>query len=220
MRAPGLLVCAFAACAYNPNEVEVTLVPDVVSSLDGTLQVRAVVQHDRDVLPEKSVTISIAYTDRNGTAHAIASATGTTDQRGEFDTTLTGLTWDGIGTVSAAADNGPTGTATFSVLDRSPPKVSITAPATTHAGMTVNAMVVASDEIGVSQVTFEAIGMGIGGGPNNRAVITSGELMVTVPFPFDVQSGTPTGTTIMLGALAADLSGNLGAAPPVTVTVN
>jgi hypothetical protein len=220
MRVPGVLVCALAACAYNPNEVEVALAPDVVSSLDGTLQVRATLLHDRDLETMKSVSISIAYTDRNGTPHEIAPATGTTDQRGEFDATLTGLMWDGTGTVSAAADAGPTGTATFAVLDRTPPKVSITAPATIHAGQTVDVMVAASDEIGVSQVFFDASGMGGGGTPGDRATITNGALMVTVPFTFDVPSGTAIGATFTLSALAADLSANLGTAPTVTVTVD
>jgi hypothetical protein len=193
-----------------------------VSSLDGTLQAHVVLLHDRDVEPKKAVTISIAYTDRNGTPHPIASVTGTTDQRGEFDTSLTGLMWDGTGTVSAAAEAGPTGTATFAVLDRTPPKVSISAAATVHAGMTVDAMVTAMDEIGVSQVFFDVAdtGGGGGGGGNNRATITNGALAVTVPFGFDVQTGTPVGTTLTLSALAADLSGNLGAAQTVTVTVN
>lgn len=215
------LVCApLAACTGSPNAVVVELAPSVVSSLDGTLAVHTLTLSDRDPVDAKAIQITVDYTDRNGMTHAIAEVDGKTDKKGEFDATLTGLDWDGTGTVHAQIVGGPSGEETFAVLDRTPPKVTIAQP-TIHTNQGATVMVHATDEIGVSQVFFQVSGLeGGGGGFNNgsRSLIASGAGDVTLSFDFDV-GGTPAGTTLTLYALAADLSGNEGAATPVMVTV-
>jgi len=214
-----------AACTSNPNDVIVDLAPSVVSSLDGTLHVDALVLADRDPADGKAITISVDYTDRNGMAHMISDVAGKTDARGAYSTTLTGLQWDGTGTVTAKVSGGPTGDATFSVLDRTPPKVTIMAPATIRTTMAGTATVTATDEIGVSQLLFQITGFpngngcGGGGGCNGqRSLLASGSGTATGMFTIDV-GNTPAGTTLTLYALAADLSGNEGVAAAATVMV-
>ena len=209
------------ACTGSPNAVVVELAPAVVSSLDGSLSVHALVLADRDPVDGKAIAITVDYTDRNGMAHAIAEVDGKTDKKGEFDATLTGLMWDGTGTVHAKLTGGPEGDETFAVLDRTPPKVTIE-PATIRTNNGANVMVHATDEIGVSQVFFQVSGLeGGGGGFNNgsRSLIASGSGDVTLEFQFDT-GNTPAGTMLTLYALAADLSGNEGAAAPLMVTVS
>ena len=87
------------ACTTAPNDVLVSLAPDIVSSLNGTLSVRATVLADREPVAEEPVQLTFEYQDRGGTAHAIAPIDGTTDDKGVFETAVTGLTWDGTGTV-------------------------------------------------------------------------------------------------------------------------
>lgn len=216
------LVCApLAACTGTPNAVVVELAPSVVSSLDGTLSVHTLTLADRDPVEAKPIAITVDYTDRNGMAHDIAEVDGKTDKKGEFDATLTGLDWDGTGTVHAKVTGGPEGEETFAVLDRTPPKVTITPPTIhTNAGATV--MIHATDEIGVSQVFFQVTGFNGGGGGGfgngDRSLIASGAADVTLSFQFDT-GNTTAGTVLTLYALAADLSGNEGAATPVMVTV-
>ncbi len=211
-----LLACCFG-CAASTNDVLVTVAPEVISSLDGTTAVHAIVLADRDPVAKKPVAITVDYTDRNGTAHAIAEVDGTTDEKGSFDATLTGLMWDGTGTVTVAVTGTKlTGDATFAVLDRTPPKATILPPATARIGTDVTAMVHATDEIGVSQVTFETdSGMTRG----RSTIIASGSTDATIAFDFTIPDTATVGSTITLYALAADLSGNEGAAQPVTVTV-
>jgi hypothetical protein len=219
-----LVLFAFAtACTYNPNVVEITLAPDVVSSLSGALAVHAVALHDKDPQSNKPIAITIDYADRFGTAHAIAEVDGKTDQRGEFDAVIMGLLWDGTGTVHATSKTSSTtaeGDATFAVLDRTPPRVVINAPATAHAGNTVDVTVNATDEIGVSQIIFQVNGNNNNFGGNGRDTVTSGAMTVNAGFNFDINAQAPIGTVFTLDALAADLSGNEGVAAPVTVTVN
>ena len=198
----------------------VQLAPEVISSNDGTLGVHAIVLGDREVLPDTAVNVTVAYTDRNGTTHDIAPANGPTDETGAFDTTLTGLVWDGTGTVTATVAGGPTGTATFAVLDRTPPKLTITPPANNQVRLNTDVKIAVhiTDEIGTSQVFFEA------SSNNNNfrdrsTIIASGSADATVSFDWQVPDNIPTGTMITLYALGEDLSGNQAAAMPITVTV-
>ena len=199
----------------------VQLSPEVISSLDGTLSVHTIVLGDRDPLPDTAVDVTVAYTDRNGTDHAIAPASGKTDKTGAFDAALTGLMWDGTGTVTATVAGGPTGTATFAVLDRTPPVLTITPPANNQVRMNtdVKISVHITDEIGTSQVFFEWSGNFNGQFNRDRStIIASGSADTTLSFDWQVPDNIA-GTTITLYALGEDLSGNQAAAQPVTVTV-
>ena len=216
-----LCVTPLAACAQNPNDVMVQLAPEVISSLDGTLDARVLVLSDRDPVGKgKAVDLAIDYTDRNGTAHTIAPVSGVTDDRGAFDGTLKGLTWDGTGTVHATV-GGITGEATFAVLDRTPPQVSITPPATVRVNMNAQFQVHVTDEIGVSQVSFEASNGGGGGGNGGQrsTVVASGSADATLGFNYQAND-TQVGQMVTFYALASDLSGNEAAATPVTVTIS
>ena len=144
-----------AACVGDPSEIVVSLAPDVVSSLSGELTVRAIVLADRTPIEGEPLEISVDYADRGGVAHAIAPVSGTTDGTGAFEATLAGMTWDGRGTVLVTGA-GIEGTASFAVLDRTPPTVTLTAPvaATVRRGQDITIDVHVTDEIGVSQVWF------------------------------------------------------------------
>src|SRR5512144_2553049 len=97
-----LPLCApLIACTSDPNDVMVQLAPEVISSIDGTVSVHAIVLGDREPLPETAIDLTVAYTDRNGMAHDIAPVSGKTDKSGAFDAQFTGLIWDGTGTVTA-----------------------------------------------------------------------------------------------------------------------
>jgi hypothetical protein len=211
-----LLALPLAACTNNPNDVMVQLAPEVISSLDGTLQVHAIALADNEPQADKAMDVTIAYTDRNGMAHAITPASGKTDKAGAFDTTFQGLMWDGSGTVTATIGS-LTGTATFAVLDRTPPKVTITPPAAVPRNTDVNISVHVTDEIGVSQVFFDTSRTTNGNGNRDRATITTGAGDITVQFTINVPDAP--GTMITLYALGQDMSGNQAAAAPVTVTV-
>lgn len=212
-----LTFCALSAttaCASDPTEVVVQLAPDVVSSLDGTIAVRVIVLGERTPIAGEPLELAVDYTDRSGTAHAIAPASGNTDDAGVFEATFEGLTWDGHGTVTATG-GGIEGTATFAVLDRTPPKVTIMPPSagTVQRGRDLTVSVHATDEIGVSQLFFGSTVRA-----RDRSLVTSGSSDVTLDFDFTVPD-QPAGTTFQLFALAEDLSGNQGAAMPVTLTV-
>lgn len=219
------------ACSASTDDVVVELAPDVISSIDGTLSVHAVVLAERAPSASETVQITVDYTDRNGTPHTIAPVDGKTDDAGVFDATLTGLTWDGTGTVKVAVRSGSApvmvdgkpleAEATFAVLDRTPPVVSITPPANSQVkrGADNEIKVHVTDEIGVSQVFFESAGTN---GNNNRersTVVASGSTDAMVSFNVQVNDAAALGSTITLYALAADLSGNEAAAKPITVTV-
>jgi hypothetical protein len=214
-----VLAVIVPACANNPNDIMVTLQPDVISSIDGTLQVHALVLDNRDPVGKgKAISLAVDYTDRNGMAHTIAPASGSTDDRGAFDATFEGLTWDGIGTVTATV-GALTGDATFSVLDRTPPKVTITPPAAVHINQDAQFQVHVTDEIGVSEVFFEASqGGGGNGGRQRSTVIASGSTDATISFDYQAND-TQVGQMVTFYALASDLSSNQAAAQPVTVTI-
>ena len=207
-----------AACAGSPNTVEVTLSPSLISSLDGTTEISAIVAADSTPLADVAVSATVTYTDRNGTAHDVMAPAGKTDQRGAFHATLTGLTWEGTGTVTLAAGK-ITGDATFAVLDRTPPKITILPPTTDSKvgpGLPVDIQVHVTDEIGVSEVTLDG---GLLGGAQTT-VIASGSQDATVTFRMFVPVNATAGPNIHLHALASDLSGNLAAAAEVVLTVD
>lgn len=220
------LLVPLAACAADTNDVAIQLAPDVISSLDGRLGVRAQVFRDRDLAEAASIQLAVEYVDRNGTAHAIAPIDGVTDDDGAFETTIEGLTWDGTGSVTATVmegaspvmlEGGPlAASATFAVLDRSPPVATIVAPANgqVSADQGTSVEVHVTDEIGISQVMFEWSGFR----GRERTLVASGATDVTVRFDVDPQD-IQIGQTIMLYALAEDLSGNQGAAMPISVQV-
>jgi len=212
------LCLSLVGCAASTNDVLVTVAPEVISSLDGTASVHSIVLADRDTVEGAKVSLAIDYTDRNGVSHDIAGVDGVTDKKGVFDTTLTGLMWDGTGTVTVTVGTSKVvGGASFAVLDRTPPKPTITPPTSARVGNDATATVHVTDEIGVSQVIFET---SFGGGQRNRGtIVASGAADTTVSFDFAIPDTTPVGSTIMLYALAEDLSGNQAAAAPVTVTV-
>ncbi len=203
-----------SACATDPNEVLVALAPDIVSSLNGTVAVRATVLADRTPVASETLEITVDYTDRGGTAHVIAPVSGSTDNKGVFEATLTGFTWDGRGTITVTSPR-VDGIASFAVLDRTPPKVTITPPSANQVrrGTDLTIQVHATDEIGVSQMYF-----GSSDQARDRSLIASGAADVTTGFDFQVPDIAP-GATVTLFALAEDLSGNQGAALPITVTV-
>lgn len=202
------------ACTDDPSEIVVSLAPDLVSSLDGTLTVRATLLGGRSPIGGETLDVAADYTDRNGTMHPIPPASGTTDDKGVVTAVLGGLTWDGSGTVTVTGA-GITGTATFAVLDRTPPHVTITPPAASSVqrGTDITVAIHATDEIGISQVFF-----GSSYRSRERSLVTSGAADLTLDFDFQVPDVAP-GTTITLSALAEDMSGNQGAAMPITVTV-
>ena len=213
-----LLYLPLVACAADADGVVIQLSPDVVSSIDGTLGVHAIVLAEREPVADTALDITVEYTDRNGTPHMITPVSGKTDGNGAFDATLTGLTWDGTGSVTAAIPGGAEATATFAVLDRTPPAVTIMPPANgqVRLGQDVTIQVHVTDEIGVSQVFFEWNGQFA---RERSTVLASGSTDAMVGFDFAVPDNAAVGSMLTLYALAGDLSGNQAAAQPVTVTV-
>jgi len=203
-----------SGCAAEPNEIMVSLAPELISSLDGTLAVRATLLADREPVPGEPLSITIDYTDRNGAMHAITPASGETDEAGTVEASLTGLDWDGAGTVTVTGAD-VVGTASFAVLDRTPPKVTITPPpaADVRRGADIRVQVHASDEIGISQIFF-----GTSFRDRDRSLVTSGATELDAEFDFQVPD-VAAGTTVTLFALVEDMSNNQGAAMPITVTV-
>lgn len=225
MRTHRLLLLALAlalapACAGDPSAVYVELSPQVISSLDGTTTVTALVSDGAAPLAGARVRVATAYTDRSGAPHEIAAVEGDADERGVLRATLEGLTWDGAGTITVTAGDAE-GSATFSVLDRTPPRVEILPPTTdgrVGPGLPLDVQVRVTDEIGVSSVTLDTNGALQGG--TRSTVVGSGAASTTLTFHTTVSAGAAAGPTIELHALAADLSGNLAAAAALTLTVD
>lgn len=206
-------------CTGSPDGVQVDLAPATVSSLEATTTVNALVLAGSTPLSDEDVTIAVKYTDRNGMDHAIPDVKATTDARGAVSTTLTGLMWDGTGTATVTTSNMVSGSATFAVLDRTPPSIEILPPTTDNkvgAGLPVDVQVKVSDEIGISSVSFDTSG---GTQVTRRTFIASGTQMATLTFRIDVPTNPPN-NKVELHALAADLSGNLAAAAALTLTVD
>jgi hypothetical protein len=198
----------------------------VISSLNGRTTVAAILSADRTPLAKVAVKATIKYTDRNGLDHAIMPIDGKTDERGVFEADVTGLTWDGTGTITVAYSDKVTGSADFAVLDRTPPKITILPPTTDNhvgPGLPLDISVHVTDEIGVSQVTLDDTGLngngnGNGNGGTRTQLLASGTGDATVVFHYTVPQNA-TGT-VQLYALASDLSGNLAAATAVTLTID
>lgn len=218
-----LLACIPLTACASTDDVVVELAPDLISSLDGTMSLRVTALSDGDPYGGDSIDIAIAYTDRNGTDHAIEALKGSVNDAGVFEGDLAGFDWDGAGTVTATVhgdDGDKVGIATFAVLDRTPPVLSITPPANNQlrVNQDTTISVKVTDEIGVSQVFFEA---NYSRDNNNRArstVVASGSLDSTIEFDLRAQD-TQVGETVTLYALGSDLSGNQAAAPSITLTV-
>jgi sugar lactone lactonase YvrE len=206
-------------CAGDPDNVQVDLAPALISSLDGVTTVNAIVLAGSTPLEDEAVRITIDYKDRNGTDHPIAPIDAKTDSRGVVSQPLTGLTWDGIGTVTVTTGNMIVGTATFTVLDRTPPTVEILPPTTdmkVGPGLPIDVQVKVTDEIGISSVVLDATG---GAQTTRQTLVASGTQMATLTFRVTVPQN-PQGNTIELHALASDLSGNFGVAPAMTLTID
>jgi len=218
-----LALVPLVGCAADANDVIVTLQPEVISSQDGVLGVHAVVLGDNAPKESQAVSISVDYTDRNGTPHTVAPFDGKTDKSGAIDASFTGLTWDGTGTVTVqVGTKGPSGEATFAVLDRTPPVATIMAPATVRINTDTTVNVHVTDEIGISQVWFEVSAIQGQGGQGQRqrsTVVASGSTDATIPFDLQVPDTATVGQTVTFYALAEDLSGNQAAAMPVTAMV-
>jgi len=207
-------------CAGDPDNVQVDLAPGLISSLDGVTTVNAVVLAGSTPLEDEAVRITVDYKDRNGMDHMIAPIDAKTDSRGVVSQPLTGLTWDGIGTVTVTTSNMITGTATFTVLDRTPPTVEIlppTADKKVGLGLPIDVQVKVTDEIGISTVVLDATG---GTQGTRQTLVGSGTQMTTITFRLFVPQNPPANNTIELHALASDLSGNFGVAAPVTLTID
>ena len=217
------ILLALGACTGSPNTVEVALAPAVVSSLDGRITVSALVADDAIPISDTAVNVRIDYTDRNGTPHPLDPIDGRTNERGVFTTTLEGLIWDGTGTVTVEAGD-LSGEATFGVLDRTPPKVTILSPTTDNrvgAGLPVDIRLHVTDEIGVGQLILDTTEFGNGnGGVRRSSTLVSGTQDGTVTFRIDVPPGAAPGPNLVLYALATDLSGNSAAAMPLTLTID
>jgi DNA-binding beta-propeller fold protein YncE len=226
----GSLVVSVGCADPTANAVLIEVAPSIVSSLDGTATAQIMVVADQTPMADESVRVSVAYEDRNGVVHEVPAVTGTTNDRGAFDARLEGLTWEGTGTVTAEVMDGDAvamaggapiaASATFSVLDRTPPTVTILPPTSDlHVGQGLPLIVEVhvQDEIGISEVFLEAAG------ELERlrsTVVASGSGDSTLAFRLDIPNNALPGPTITLYALAADLSGNLSAAEPVVLTVD
>ncbi len=217
MRTAIAIGLCLSACTADPTAVQVELAPSLISSIDGTTAVSALVSADTTPLADTVVRMSVTYQDRNGTAHALNDVDGRTDDRGVFHATLEGLLFDGIGTV--VIDTGSiTGDATFVVLDRTPPKVEILPPTTdgkVGPGLPIDVQVRVTDEIGVANVTLDGISL-----QARSTVISTGAAETTLTFRTSVSANAQNNSTIELHALATDLSGNIGVAAAVTLTVD
>ena len=239
----------FVGCGGSPDRVEISVSPDIVSSQSGTLTAKATVFGGSAGVSAVPVLLHVDYTDRNGTAHPIQDVTAKTNEVGEAEVDFTGLTFEGVGTITATAlddKNQPLVDSakqpvitkgTFSVLDLSPPVVTITNPAanatvgsaSAQNGFQFTVTIAAADEIGVSQTFFQAVSGQNGNLTLNRTgsrINGSGSTSVTIDYQVGGQGGggggngnMKAGDTITLTAMATDLSGNIGVAPAVNVVV-
>ena len=214
-----IYLCLFvAACSGDPTGIDVELAPQIISSLDGTLGVAVLVHDDASPLDDQPVRITVDYTDRNGVPHAIDQVDGTTDTRGRFEASLVGFEWDGVGTVTVETAADLRATATFTVLDRTPPKVEILPPTTNNKvgpGLPLDVQVRVTDEIGVSEVVFDGDTLANG---SRSTIVASGTQMTTLTFRTSVSLAAT--STIQLNAIATDLSGNIGVATALTLMVD
>lgn len=218
----------------TPDRVNVTLAPNVISSQSATMAARATVLNGDTQLHGWTVKLHVDYVDRNNAAHMLNDVSSKSDTTGLVAGTFSGLKWEGAGTLTAsvfdekgnpaldALKNPVTAQATFAVLDETPPVVAITSPAAGATVMRGNGLEVtinATDEIGVSQIYVQvATANGNTQLDRTRSTIATGATSVTGSFGFDTGNLNP-GTMVTIYAMAADMSNNLGVAPPVTVTL-
>lgn len=226
-------LCLAVGCGPGPNRIELSLAPDLIASTIGTLGATATVYSNKDTTSGFSVAFDVAYKDRNGMPHNIAAISDITDVAGQANASFAGLIFEGSGTVTAKVlDNQGAAilddlkqplqtTASFGVLDLSPPQVTITSPANgAHFAMNTQYTITvrATDEIGVSQVYTQTSRSNSGNGGNGSSSrIASGASDVTAKF--DADTGGNATNTITIYAMAADMSGNLGVATPVVISV-
>ena len=226
-------LCLAVGCGPGPNRIELSLAPDLIASTIGTLGATATVYSNKETTAGFNVAFDVAYKDRNGMAHTIAGISDTTNVAGQANASFAGLIFEGSGTVTAKVLDSQgvalvddmkqplQTTASFGVLDLSPPQVTITSPANgAHFAMNTQYTITvhATDEIGVSQVyTQTSRSNGGNGGNGSGSRITSGAADVTVKV--DADTGGNSTNTITIYAMAADLSGNLGVAAPVVINV-
>ncbi|HEU4730718.1 MAG TPA: hypothetical protein VFT22_22640, partial [Kofleriaceae bacterium] len=219
MRVPSLVALGAVSACAAPNDIEVALAPSVISSLDGTTTLTALVAADTTPRSDQDVQVTIDYTDRNGTPHMIAPLAGKTDPTGVFRANIAGLAWDGTGKVTVT-HGGVTGEATFAVLDRTPPKIEILPPTGDRRvgpGLPLDVQVHVTDEIGVSDVFLDA-GRLID--VQRNTVVVSGAADKTLTFRVLVPVNASPGPSIELHALATDLSGNSAVADAMVLTVD
>ena len=227
---------ALAGCERNlskpkPDAVLIELAPDVVSSEDGSLLARATVVEGNTPLRGRSVRMQIAFTDQLGNVRAVPGITGDTDDTGALEHRFAGLDWAGAGTITAEVLDGDgepytrgdvpvASTATFSVVDLTPPEVTIVPPTESlpvGRNLPLDIEVDFTDLMGVSRVTIQAVGEM---NSTQSRIVASGSSSGSVVFEFDVPGAAVPGPTITLYALAEDLSGNIAAAAPLVLTVD
>lgn len=219
------LLSSAAACAGDPDTLFIELAPDVISSEDGTVHAAVLAVADGRTRDDSPIRLTVSYTDRNGVDHAIDAVEGKTDEAGRFDAVFEGLIFGGTGTITAEAldDSGnPVAQteASFTVLDRTPPVVTILPPTSNlvvGAGLPMEVRLDVADELGLSEVLVEAAG---DLDSQRSTVIASGATDTIVAFDFDIPSNAADGPTITLYAQAKDLSGNIGVAEPVVLNVD
>ena len=191
-----------AACAGDPSIIYIELSPSVISSLDGTTTVTALISDVEPLLgPER---ISTAYRDRNGTPHEVAPVEGTTDARGVIERPSR-ASWDGVGTVTVEASAAES-VATFSVLDRTPPRIEILPPTTDGRPDPAAARRAgASDRRDRRQRGHARYQRP---DPGERALhrACSGAPDTTLTFRMSIPTNAQPGPTIELQALASDLA--------------
>jgi Bacterial Ig domain len=108
-----------------------------------------------------------------------------------------------------AAGNVAVAQVTVTVVDATPPTVTLTSPASgSQVSGTVTIQASASDNVGVAGVTFSWNGT------------TLGPEVAAAPYRFTVPTNPSHNGTVTLMAVARDTSGNTGSSSPVTITVN
>lgn len=216
----------------KPDAVLLQLAPDVVSSEDGSLVARATVVDGQTPLKGKTVRLTVVFTDQLGNVRSVPGVTEETDRTGAVEHTFEGLFWAGAGSIHAEVLDGDgepyvgredvpvESTSTFAVVDLTPPSVTIQPPTEDlHVGrdLPLDIEVTFTDLMGVANVTIQSVGEM---SSTQSRIIASGSTGGNVVFEFNVPGAAVEGPTITLYALAEDLSGNVAAATPLTLTVD
>lgn len=109
---------------------------------------------------------------------------------------------------------------TLTVVDLTPPAVTITAPAdgaTFASGENFTVQVRGQDVVAVSQLTAQLVGLGQN--DTESRIVASLSTDVTIPFGFTAGDAGSFSGTQAIYAMGADGSGNLSTAAPVTINV-